>query len=192
MRPLFLALALALTGCVSMDELVRQPQAPGYIAKRVAVYDEATELQMNPAWLLDTENMQLALHWRTPMQESVIVVAALNGAELFSAESPLLFRIDGEEVGLPPRATDDYGQTDTVSFGSAGSMNVSKKSYVADRAFIRRILDADTVLVRAELLGAYIDGRFSMDSPDIDSYRHFEILAKPSFERFYEEAWGNE
>jgi len=84
----------------------------------------------------------------------------------------------------------DFGSVETQYFGTAGAMNVSSKAFVADRQFVERILAAKTVLVRAELVNSYLEGRFSLDSPDIEKYQMHEILAYTAFGKFHAEVWG--
>jgi hypothetical protein len=185
-------LCLLLSGCVSVEELINQPGMPGYIIEKASVYDAGRQLRMEPAWLLETTNLKLGLYWRTAMGNMVLVTATVVGMHSFDPQESLSFKVDGKVIKLRPAHKHDYGDIETKNWGSAGLTNDSRKDFISDKYFIDEILAAKTVLVRAELLKTFVEGRFSLDSPERSQIQEQvkDTVAFYAFQKFRSKAWG--
>ncbi len=185
---LFLAFFI-LAGCVTDD-----PRLPGHLNESISVYDQASEVNITPAWTLDSNGLKLGLSWRAPMKDDVLLIADAFGAHNFEPNAPLKFKIDGKEEILKPLNEADYGEIYMVDFGSAGVLNQSKKYFYTNRVFIKRILEAKNVVVRAELHRGFLEGRFSLLEKDTKNLwgTPEKIYAYNAFSDFYKRVWGEE
>ena len=107
---------------------------------------------------------------------------SVAGAHSFSSGESLHFNIDDHFVSF--ESIDKFTDIET-SPGSYYStikvyfppQNWSCKRYEINQDFLKRILDAEKVVLRVDLRKTYTEGVFSTDFP---------TTARPSFRKFYE------
>lgn len=173
MKALITLLALhLLTGCVG---------TPGHVSKTKSTFDNSTEIRVEPAWVIDGMNggFKLGLHYNSAMPASnVVMTAVVKGAESIADGESLKFNINGVITSLTSidQTTDiQYNPGLYNSVAAIPGSSWSSKRYRADIAFIRRLVESETVTARLELSRGYAEGKFSTDAP---------TTARPAFRRF--------
>lgn len=182
----FLAMLLifiTLTGCVMND-----PSMPGHLSERKAVFDNAREVYMKPAWTKDSGGLKLGLFWRSPMKNEILVIAEITGLHNFSPNDTLDFKVDGKLMKLKPANAHDLGDIKTDDFGTAGIIQQSQKAFIANKQQLKSLLSGKTVLVRVEMLRGYAEGRFSLNANETGVW-YGEMIAYNGFKNTYAKIW---
>jgi len=178
-----------LSGCMTTEHLM-----PGYISQTASIFDDAQEITLKSAGLFDSSGLSLGLFWRTPMQDDVLIIAEVGGAHIFDSDQSIQFKIDGKITELPPANNYDSGEIDTKYVEMLGVISKSKKQYMTNKLFIRKILNAQKVLVRVDLHRGYVEGRFSVvESDNLHQSSVYGDLsgmyAYNAFSKFYKKVW---
>jgi len=169
-----------LSACITaptLEEFAKLPGTPGYISESTSKFDGAQEISMEPGWTRG--DIRLGLFWRSTMDPDVIYITALvHGAHNLKS---LSFNIDGEFVSFKP------SDTSTNIWTEPGSkyfppINKSQRKYKINRQLIKRLVNAERVVVRLDLMRNYVEGVFSNDLP---------TMARPAFRTFYAMVWGD-
>lgn len=171
-----LSAALLVAGCSGM------PGSPGYISKSTSEFDGAQTMRMEPAWV-DQGPVKLALGWHSRMPDGkLFLVASVEGAHTFAGGESLRFRIGDQFVGF--QALDDGGGdielSEGVSYpgGYLPAQNWTSNTYLVDRSFVERLVDAEESYVRVRLRDGLAEGEFSTGMP---------TQARPAFRDFLAE-----
>lgn len=144
---------------------------------------DATEVSVGPVWTYST-TVSLSLYRRTTMPEGkIILIAHVPGIRLFSKEPSLLFQIDGAVITFS--STDERIQVNTDSGSVSGnffgpSISSSSKHYEIDDVFLKRLIDAEKVIVQIKLKDSLVEGVFSDERAE----------AYQAFSNFYERITG--
>jgi len=170
-------LSLFLFGCS-----VAMPP-PAKVLVSTSKFDNATEISTEPAWLYDSKvGIKFSLFRRSTMPEDKIILNVIvSGAHIFSRKKSLQFNIEDKFVSF--NSIDTYADIDTTPGSYFSNIDIyfppqnwSKKRYEIDRAFLKRIIEAEKVIVRVNLEKTYAEGVFSSDYP---------TTARPVFRKFY-------
>jgi hypothetical protein len=161
LRLIALFLPLLLLGCAAV---------PGNIQTHKSLFDNADELSMTPAWVLDgMKGFRIGLSHTSRMPANELTLTAMvNGAVNIADGDSIKFNIDGEVVAFKP-----FDALTTHASGP-GSLESSRR-YVVTLDFLRRIISATNCTARLDLYQGYLEGRFSTDAP---------TTARPAFRRF--------
>ena len=148
------------------------------ILEKQSSFDGSYQQSIGPRGLYVGSPIGFELYHRSTMeQDKVVLVAYIEGAELFSRGKSLHFNIDGEFVHLS--AIDKLTNIEIyVGLGDGYRVqysNYSSKRYEVDLAFLRSVVDAKNVSVKINLDRAFTEGVFS-NSP---------VSAKAIFKKFY-------
>ena len=169
-----LVLLVCLLGCASM------PGMPGNIIETTSKFDGSKGISMEPAWLYNSL-IKLALFKNTKMDKDLVILTALvKGAHNFAKGNSLHFNVDGEILSFKPIDEFTDIKTDPGFVGSGlyvPPSNWSSKRYSITKSFIKRIIDAERVVVKIDLRKTYAEGVFSKDSV---------ATARPAFRKFYD------
>ena len=144
------------------------PGMPGYIYISESKFDNTKQIEIEPAWLWNSE-IKLSLMKNSKMEEDEIILTAIvKGAHLISKDKSIHFNIDGEKISF--KSIDNFTDIETSpglynSVASIPASNWSSKRYLVTKDFITKIVDANKVWVRIDLDKTYIEGEFSKDAP---------------------------
>lgn len=156
---------------------------PWHVKERKSPLHDAAEISVGPVWTYST-SVSLSLYRRTNMPEGkIMLVAHVPGVRLFAKEPSLLFQIDGEIVTFSSSDERINVETDPGSVSGkffSPSMPSSSKHYEIDDLFLKRLIDAEKVIVRIKLKDTFAEGIFSDD----------RAAAHQAFSRFYERITG--
>lgn len=176
---LLLLLLFTFSGCISAPA----PEVTSYIHVTKSEFDNATEISMEPAVLSDSPTeIKLHLFRRSTMPiDQIILTVIVDGAHYISSGESLHLNIDDTLISF--RSIDDLPDMKTTPGSYYSDMGIymppaywSSKRYVIDRTFLKRMIDAEKVVVRVDLRTTYIEGVFSVDDPN---------TALPAFKEFY-------
>ena len=156
------------------------PGIPGAISESSSEFDGTKQIKMEPAWLYNSM-IKLALFKNSKMDEkNVVLTVVVKGTHSFSREDSLYFNVDGDIVSF--KSMDLLTDINT-SEGFVGSgiyippSNWSSKDYLVTRDLIKRLVNAERVVIKVELRKSYVEGIFSRDG---------YTLARPAFREFYQ------
>ncbi|MFQ5949836.1 MAG: hypothetical protein ACE5J1_04030, partial [Nitrospiria bacterium] len=130
------------------------------------------------------DTVSLSLHRRSNMPKGKIILTAhIPGVRLFGKEPSLLFKIDGDTVALS--SIDERIHIDTDKGFASGRFftpgaNSTSKRYEIDDLFLKRLIDAESVVVQVALKDSLAEGIFSDDRG----------TAHQAFSNFYERITG--
>ncbi|HIE64508.1 MAG: hypothetical protein ABGX83_02690 [Nitrospira sp.] len=156
---------------------------PWHVKETKSSLLDATEVSVGPVWTYST-TISLSLYRRTNMPEGrIILIAHVPGIRLFSKEPSLLFQIDGAVVTFSStderiRVNTDPGSVSGNFFGL--SISSSSKHYEIDDVFLKRLINAEKVIVQIKLKDSLEEGVFSDDRAE----------AHQAFSNFYERISG--
>lgn len=156
---------------------------PWHVKEIESPLHDAAEISVGPVWTYSTM-VSLSLYRQSNMPERKIILAAhVPGVRLFAREPSLLFEIDGEVVTFS--STDKRINLDTNPGSVSGkffspSIPSSSKHYEIDELFLKRLIDAEKVIVRIKLKDSFAEGIFSDD----------RAAAHQAFSSFYERITG--
>lgn len=157
MRYLILLLVLALVGCSTM---------PNNVTRTVSSFDGTVEYVMQPGVIFHDEGafssgtFKLGLFWNSNMGESVQIIANVP-MQVVNIHG-LQISIDGEIVRLRSGAI----FTDTeITPTKYMTFTESEKMFAADLDLIRRMLESESVMVRLDISGGYLEGDFKIAKP---------------------------
>lgn len=173
-------LTALLSGCITtptLQEFAQLPGTPGYISESTSKFDGGREISMEPGWT--DGDIRLGLFWRSTMHpDQVRITALIHGAHNIER---LSFNIDGNIVSFQPTDTLTHIWTEPGA-GYFAPTNWSEREYMISRQFIDRLLAAERVAVRLDLMRGYVEGIFSEDRP---------TMARPAFRAFYDRVWSD-
>ena len=173
MKKLLIALILPLmVGCAS--SYINEQQQPGYIGETHSI-EGVREVSLTPSWLYNSSTMIVGAWWNETMGDKIMLQVATPSAESFS-RNPLKIIIDGDVTWVNP-SSNYFGTIETLQFGHHISFR-SHQNYPIDRALLDKMLSADKVLLRADLLETYIDGQLSPVVENQNQYPQMMALGK--------------
>ena len=114
---------------------------------------------MTPGWLYESRDMLLGAFWNDTMDDHIIITAATPTVSNFSRR-PLRITIDSELIEIPP-VTNYYGSFEMIDYAQGGISFRSHQNYRITRELLERMLNAERVVMRADLLDYYIDGQLA-------------------------------
>ena len=157
---------------------------PGAIHTNISEFDNTKEIILEPAWV--GSGIKLGLLKRTNMpQDELILIVMIDIIRTFAPGNSLHFNIDGEIVSFSSiDATTEFEMGKGI-YNPIGlyfpSVNWSSKRYLINKQFLKKILNAQRVVIRIDLRKEYVEGIFSKDEP---------MSARPAFKNFYERMKG--
>ncbi len=163
--------------------LIACTPVPWHIKENESSLHNAAEISVGPVWTY-SPTVSLSLYRRTDMPKGkIILVAHVPGVRLFAEEPSLMFQIDGKVVTFSSsdkqiHLETDPGPVNETFFGSSTSS--SSKRYEIDDLFLRRLIEAEKVIVRIKLKDSFAEGIFSDD----------RAAAYQAFSTFYERITG--
>ncbi|MFW1065429.1 hypothetical protein ACEV86_10410 [Vibrio parahaemolyticus] len=203
-KSLFVALVLGASGCSTtgnIQETYDRPGWPGYISKSKSEFDGAYNVSMEPAYLGNASNMlRLGLKWNSSLpKDKYLLIAEWAEAENFSPDSPLGLNIDGSRLDLSPVDKRDYGVINDKAIESDGPFklpmvlyNQTHKMFWISKNEVSRIIEAQKVVVRVELLNSYWEERLEPTPEALTVYNEYPyIWAKAGFAKFLSEQFSN-
>ncbi|CCN80770.1 hypothetical protein VIBNISFn27_250006 [Vibrio nigripulchritudo SFn27] len=192
----FLGIAL-LSGCVTtttLKDTYDNPGWPGYITSTVSEFDNKHDISMEPAYLGDATSLfRLGARWSDRFADGkYVLVAEWGGAKNFDPDSSLGVNIDGEITYLQPVDSSQYGVVSEKSVISKGLMDVAvemgnqtHKQYWVSGQILGKMINAQKVVVRVELLDTYWEERLEPTSDALPTYNKYPyIWAKAGFKKF--------
>lgn len=156
---------------------------PWHVKESNTPRQNVSVVSVGPVWTYSSM-ISLSLYRRSDMPDGKIILAVhVPGVRLFSKEPSLLFEIDGEVVRLS--SSDERIQVNTDTEFISGTFfsqptSSSSKHYEVDDVFLKRIIDAEKVIVRINLKDSLAEGAFSDDRAE----------AHQAFSNFYERITG--
>ncbi len=175
MKRLLLAagFSLFLWGCLGL------PPLPGDVSVKTSAFDQSQGVYMEPAWVSSSEGftvssvIKFGLYKSSKMpKDEVVLTVFVYGPYAFAPGESLRFNVDGAMVNLTP--IDTYTDIDWKQYEGLYTW----KRYLITTAFLARLIDAERVVVRVDLLKTFVEGFFSKDGAN---------LARPGFRKFREE-----
>lgn len=195
--PLAVLFIFLITGCMT--------GMPGHINVKQSMFDDATETSMDGAWICKSSfdcPFKMALYKRSTMgEDQVIIEAIVRGTHSLSRGSSLHFNVDGEIISFKSIDTlTDFDTTEGVympgqvyptktgGYVYTGSFSIpptnwSSKRYLTDKAFLKKIIKAEKVIIKVDLGKTYVEGPFSKD---------VQTTARPAFRNFYNQIFAGD
>lgn len=190
LKSILFVLILGISGCsVTADEIesmYNQPGWPGYLTKDVSEFDGKSRVSLEPAYLSDATSMlRLGLRWNSSLpKDKLVFVAAWGEAKNFDPNSPFKLNIDGSMLELKPLDNREYG----ITTSSYASYNQTEKRFWISKSDVSRIVDAQKVVVRVELLKTYWEERLEPTPKVLSTYKRTpSVWAKVAFAKFLSE-----
>lgn len=156
MKIFAMALLLPLLAGCSASHYISAPQQPGFIAEHTSA-SSVREVSMTPGWLYESRDMLLGAFWNDQMGDHIIITAATPTVSNFSRK-PLRITIDSELIEVQPVAN-HFSSFEMIDYAQGGLSFRSYQNYRIKRELLERMLNADKVVMRAELFDYYIDGQ---------------------------------
>lgn len=170
---IFLTILVLTSGCTTL------PGSPGYITESSSLFDNSKSINIEPAWLIDGlrgSDIKLSLYKNSKMDENmVILIALVMGAESIAKDTSLHFKIDDQIVSFS--SIDTLTDIETKESHGKYYQNWSSKRYQITIDFLKRIIEAEKVIVKLDLAKTYAEGEFSTDRL---------TTARPAFRKFLE------
>lgn len=166
-------LVLFLFGCA----VIPMPGVPGYIYESTSKFDGTKQLSMDPAWI-DGGAFKMGLSNTTRMtRNEALLTIEVHGLHSFASGKSLHFNINGNFVSLASTGKTDYKTTEGHSsrYGYFPARNWSLQKYWVTVDFLKKIIDAESVVIRVDLEREYVEGVFSKEG---------QTTARPAFRDF--------
>ena len=153
---IYIFLLVMVIGCVNI--------IPIPIHTNKSKFDSQVELSMIPIGIGSkfAPLNGLGLYKNSKMQKEAIVLTALvTGAHIFARGNSLHFNIDGEIVSF--RSIDELTDIETyVGYCNiVSAKNTSQKRYLINRSFLKKLVNADKVVVKINLDKTYVEDIFT-------------------------------
>ena len=189
-RGLIVPILLILAACAPASKTSKP--TPGLIYERRPAASGVREVILEPAWLLDTQELRLGLNWNSEINEEAVLVVSVVGAANYHETEGVRFNVDGEAINIAPVKKSDYGEVLFHPHPPLGPLYESRKHFKIDKRFIKRLIEAKSVHVHVELFNNFAQEHFSGDSTAQWHQLPLNEMAHHAFRNFYSTVWPNQ
>ncbi|WP_020408912.1 hypothetical protein [Hahella ganghwensis] len=178
MRAALLSIAmLVLCSCAAVDSAL---STRGIITESTSQFDNKRVVNLSPA-IIEHGGFMAGLYWDSDKQDRAFFTFAVDGTYSFVPDEPLMLKIDGRLVELPPVNVDSYGE---IEYDKVMYKNVSFKDYWISKADIKAFVDAQETTYRVMFRKGFHDGAVDY------GWKGYKSYAVTGFDDFYQRVWG--
>lgn len=160
MRVLVVVLFTLLTSCITL---------PAQITTYESKTDNEKHVQMEPAFLVGSWTIKLALHKVSSMPEDSVTLTVLLNTHAPATKDGLVINIDGKKSTFS--SIDDISDIDQHGF--------FRKRYLMKMSYIREMVAGKSVWMKISTVGqTYAEGEFSKDQASTAKRGFINFLAQ--------------